>query len=202
MHGTQHYHPTSFFLSVYKNSCVTDSPPLPLLLWPLILKSSWIASREGKYSLHLPPELCVPLTLEQSLSTKNRLPTPNFLCILTFCSPRWVTCTVPVPLPMVTGPQCVTRILGRSWNDQTFLKKWLEEKLFICRVIEKKKNPQNYRIMETRNGKLMRSPSTFFAVSGCFPMTLTGLKAPNETSAANIWEHYSWPKISPSISNI
>lgn len=146
MHGTQHYHPTSFFLSVYKNSCVTDSPPLPLLLWPLILKSSWIASREGKYSLHLPPELCVPLTLEQSLSTKNRLPTPNFLCILTFCSPRWVTCTVPVPLPMVTGPQCVTRILGRSWNDQTFLKKWLEEKLFICRVIEKKKT---HRITES-----------------------------------------------------
>lgn len=73
------YHPTyGFFLSVFKNSCVRDSPPLPLLLWPLILQSSWIPSREGKYSLHLPPELRVPLTLEQSLATKNRFRAPNF----------------------------------------------------------------------------------------------------------------------------
>lgn len=65
------------------------------------------------------------------------------------------------------------------------LKKWLEEKIFIYRVTEKK-NPQNYRIMETRNGKLMRSPSSFFALPGYFPMTLTGLKAPNEISVANL----------------
>lgn len=134
-----------FFLSVYKNSCVTDSPPLPLLLWPLILKSSWIASREGKYSLHLPPELCVPLTLEQSLATKNRLPAPNFLCVLTFCSPHWISCTVPVPLPMVTRAQRVTKILERNCNDQMVLKKWLEEKIFIYRVTEKK----THRITES-----------------------------------------------------
>lgn len=32
----------------------------------------------------------------------------------------------------------------------------------------------------------MRSPSSFFALSGYFPMTLTGLKAPNEMSVANL----------------
>lgn len=157
----------SFFLSVFKNSCVTDTPPLPLLLWPLILKSSWIPSREGKYSLHCPPELYVLLTLEQSLATKNRLPTPNFVDSSCATTVFWHSVLLSgshelsLPLPRVTEAQHVTKVLCRNCNDQMILKTGTWRSFFICRTTEKK-TTQNYRIVETRNGKLIKINSIFF----------------------------------------
>lgn len=138
----------SFFLSVFKNSCVTDTPPLPLLLWPLILKSSWIPSREGKYSVHRPPELYVLLTLEQSLATKNRLPTPNFVDSSCATTVFWHSVLLSgshelsLPLPRVTKAQHVTNVLRRNCNDQMLLKNWHVEKLFHMQNNREKNNTE------------------------------------------------------------
>lgn len=137
-----------FFLSVFKNSCVTDTPPLPLLLWPLILKSSWIPSREGKYSVHRPPELYVLLTLEQSLATKNRLPTPNFVDSSCATTVFWHSVLLSgshelsLPLPRVTKAQHVTNVLRRNCNDQMLLKNWHVEKLFHMQNNREKNNTE------------------------------------------------------------
>lgn len=173
-YNVRDYHPTCFLSpSVFKNSCVTDSPPLPLLLWPLILQSSWISSREGKYSLHLPPELCVLLTLEQSLATKNRLPTPNFAVSSRATTAFWHSV-------LLGGSHAWSLPPCRGWQKHSVSPKsytgipmtrlgvffWQNKpKQRIGKIFHMTSNTermsQNYRLVATRNGNLIVSARLF-----------------------------------------